>query len=68
MSKFADALRERYIFNDYGLLLRFGEAGRDIAVDYTPRGDGRSMRMTTPSAQDMRDAALALACARRDER
>lgn len=32
MSKLADALRERKIFNTHGLLAEFGEAGKDVGV------------------------------------
>lgn len=36
MSKLADALREQFkIFNTHGLLSKFGDKDRDIAVSYT---------------------------------
>ena len=35
MSKLGNALRERGIHNTYDLLRKFGEQGRDVAVDYS---------------------------------
>lgn len=36
MSKLADALRERRIYNTHGLLLEFGKPGQDYAICFTP--------------------------------
>jgi len=42
MNKLAEQLREIHVHNDWELVSRFGEAGRDVYLSYT-RNDARSV-------------------------